>query len=117
MITIIGRAVEDKVRITVRDNGKGIARREHKNIFQKFYRVDDLLTRKENGSGLGLAIVQHVVKGHRGKVEVDSAPGMGSAFSIVLSTERTKVAPLLPDGSAVMVPPGKGALEERREAK
>ena len=117
-ITITGRAVEDKVRITVRDNGKGIARREHKNIFQKFYRVDDLLTRKEDGSGLGLAIVQHVVKGHRGKVEVDSAPGMGSEFSIVLSTERGKVVPLLPDGSAVVVPPPpKGLVEERREAK
>jgi hypothetical protein len=43
---------------------------------------------------------------------------MGSEFSIVLSTERAKVAPLLPDGSAVVVPPpGKVALEERREAK
>ena len=63
--------------ITVRDNGKGIARNEHKRIFEKFYRVDDLLARQQEGSGLGLAIVQHVMRAHRGRVEVDSEPGRG----------------------------------------
>lgn len=117
-IRVSATADAERVRITIRDNGKGIERREHKRIFQKFYRVDDKLTRKEDGSGLGLAIVQHVVKGHRGKVEVDSAPGMGSEFSIVLSTKPKKVAPLLPDGSAVLARPSvKPAAEERREAK
>ena len=94
------------MRISVRDNGKGIARREHKRIFDKFYRIDDYLTRKQDGSGLGLSIVKHVVNGHRGRVEVESAPGTGSEFTMVLSTEKKKVAPLLPDGSAVIVPEG-----------
>ena len=80
------------VGITVRDNGKGIARREHKRIFEKFYRVDDLLARQQEGSGLGLAIVQHHVRAHRGKVTVDSEPGQGSAFTLVLpaSTEQVR---------------------------
>jgi two-component system phosphate regulon sensor histidine kinase PhoR len=68
----------------VRDNGVGIPRREHRRIFEKFYRVDDRLSRAVEGSGLGLAIVRHVALGHRGRVEVDSAPGQGATFTIVL---------------------------------
>jgi two-component system phosphate regulon sensor histidine kinase PhoR len=87
-IEISARAQLDKLRIVVRDNGKGIARRDHKRIFEKFYRVDDLLTRREDGSGLGLAIVHHIVKAHRGRVTVDSSPGKGSEFTIVLPIDR-----------------------------
>jgi two-component system phosphate regulon sensor histidine kinase PhoR len=83
-IEITARATEREVMITVRDNGKGIARNEHKRIFEKFYRVDDLLAREQEGSGIGLAIVQHVMRAHRGRVEVDSAPGHGSAFTLLL---------------------------------
>jgi two-component system phosphate regulon sensor histidine kinase PhoR len=74
--------------ITVRDNGKGIARREHKRIFEKFYRVDDLLARQQEGSGLGLAIVQHVMRAHHGRVIVDSEQGRGSAFTLVLPLDN-----------------------------
>lgn len=70
--------------ISVTDNGPGIPAQEHKRIFQKFYRVDDLLSRDREGSGLGLAIVKHVMRAHRGRVEVDSSPGHGSTFSLVL---------------------------------
>jgi two-component system phosphate regulon sensor histidine kinase PhoR len=70
--------------ITVRDNGLGIPDTEHKRIFQKFYRVDDRLSREREGSGLGLAIVKHVMRAHRGRVELDSSLGKGSAFSLVL---------------------------------
>lgn len=83
-IEISARATEREVAITVRDNGNGIARNEHKRIFEKFYRVDDLLARQQEGSGLGLAIVEHVMRAHRGRVEVDSAPGRGSAFTLLL---------------------------------
>jgi two-component system, OmpR family, phosphate regulon sensor histidine kinase PhoR len=83
-IEIATRLAEKSVNISVRDNGKGIARREHKRIFEKFYRVDDLLARQQEGSGIGLAIVQHVMRAHRGKVEVDSEPGRGSTFTLVL---------------------------------
>jgi two-component system phosphate regulon sensor histidine kinase PhoR len=73
-----------EVTLCVRDNGAGIPQVEHKRIFQKFYRVDDRLSREREGSGLGLAIVKHVMRAHRGRVELESHPGRGSAFSLVL---------------------------------
>jgi two-component system phosphate regulon sensor histidine kinase PhoR len=72
------------VRVKVTDNGAGIPPAEHKNIFQKFYRVDDRLSREREGSGLGLAIVKHVMRAHRGRVELESQPGKGSTFSLLL---------------------------------
>lgn len=74
--------------IAVRDNGPGIEPVEHKRIFQKFYRVDDRLSREREGSGLGLAIVKHVMRAHKGKVEVDSSPGEGSTFTLSFPVER-----------------------------
>jgi two-component system phosphate regulon sensor histidine kinase PhoR len=72
------------VRFSVADNGQGILPREHKRIFQKFYRVDDRLSREREGSGLGLAIVKHVMRAHRGKIEVKSRIGEGSTFTLVV---------------------------------
>jgi two-component system phosphate regulon sensor histidine kinase PhoR len=72
------------VAIEVSDNGVGIPRVEHRRIFQKFYRIDDRLSREREGSGLGLAIVKHIVRAHRGRVQVESTPGRGSTFRIVL---------------------------------
>lgn len=72
------------VRVTVRDNGAGIPKVEHKRIFQKFYRVDDRLSREREGSGLGLAIVKHVMRAHGGRVELESTQGRGSSFTLVL---------------------------------
>ncbi len=89
-----------KTRITVKDNGLGIAAREQKRIFLKFYRVDDKLTRKQDGSGLGLSIVQHVVRAHRGKVDVLSAPGSGSSFILLIPTQRPVDDALIPEGRA-----------------
>jgi two-component system phosphate regulon sensor histidine kinase PhoR len=82
------RASPREVRLVVEDNGQGLEEREHSRIFQKFYRVDDRLSREREGSGLGLAIVKHVVKAHDGRVELESAIGRGSAFSIVLSRQK-----------------------------
>jgi two-component system, OmpR family, phosphate regulon sensor histidine kinase PhoR len=76
--------VHQAVRLWVRDQGVGIPRREQRNIFEKFYRVDERLSREVEGSGLGLAIVRHVVQAHQGRIEVDSEPGRGSTFTIVL---------------------------------
>jgi two-component system phosphate regulon sensor histidine kinase PhoR len=73
-----------EVKLTVRDNGSGIPATEHSAIFQRFYRVDDRLSREREGSGLGLAIVKHVMKAHQGRVELVSALGKGSSFSLVL---------------------------------
>jgi two-component system phosphate regulon sensor histidine kinase PhoR len=94
-IVLGASATPRHVRIAVQDNGLGIAAREHKRIFQKFYRVDDRLSRGKEGSGLGLAIAKHVVKAHRGHIELRSAPGKGSVFTIVLPVWRAVDEPVL----------------------
>ena len=100
---------ENAAAVTIRDHGVGIARQEHKRIFERFYRVDDLLARQQEGSGLGLAIVQHVVRAHKAKISVDSEPGKGSAFTVVLRggvprdaklTEKGPSRPAKEDGRA-----------------
>jgi two-component system phosphate regulon sensor histidine kinase PhoR len=72
------------VALEVRDFGVGIAARERKRIFERFYRVDNLLTRKTEGSGLGLAIAKRIVEAHGGRIQVKSELGKGSAFIVYL---------------------------------
>ena len=72
------------VRLAVQDHGIGIPDQEQRFVFQKFYRVDERLSAAVEGSGLGLAIVSHVAHGHGGRVELVSAPGEGSTFTLVL---------------------------------
>jgi len=83
-ISLTASADPKSVRFAVTDNGIGIARREHRRIFEKFYRADERLSRVVEGSGLGLAIVRHVAVAHEGRVDVESEPGKGSTFTIVL---------------------------------
>ncbi|MHB8079203.1 MAG: ATP-binding protein, partial [Candidatus Krumholzibacteriia bacterium] len=70
--------------IRVRDGGCGIAREHLPRLFERFYRVDRGRSRRQGGTGLGLAIVKHIVKAHGGTVGVESAPGEGSTFTIVI---------------------------------
>jgi two-component system, OmpR family, phosphate regulon sensor histidine kinase PhoR len=83
-VKLVAQKDAEGVRIAVTDNGEGIPMPEHRRIFEKFYRIDDRLSRKKEGSGLGLAIVKHVARAHRARVIVDSAPGKGSTFALVL---------------------------------
>jgi two-component system phosphate regulon sensor histidine kinase PhoR len=86
-------SVAGEVMIAVTDNGVGIPRPEHRRIFDKFYRIDDRLSRTKEGSGLGLAIVNHIARAHRARVTVDSAEGKGSTFTIVLAAAGPQVPP------------------------
>jgi signal transduction histidine kinase len=70
--------------IQVTDYGVGIAREEQAPIFENFYRVLTPESKLIPGTGLGLTLVAHVAKAHGGSVEVQSAPGAGSTFSIYL---------------------------------
>jgi two-component system phosphate regulon sensor histidine kinase PhoR len=72
------------VAIDVEDNGSGIPPRERRRIFERFYRVDNLLTRKSEGSGLGLSIAKRIVEAHGGRISVKSEVGKGSCFTIHL---------------------------------
>ncbi len=85
------RVIELRVRqqdsqavIQVADHGIGIAAEEHGRIFEKFYRAPTSESKLIAGAGLGLTLVEHVAKAHGGHVEVISAPGQGSTFSIHL---------------------------------
>jgi signal transduction histidine kinase len=69
---------------SVSDHGVGLSSRQIKKIFDSFYRVDNSLARTTEGCGLGLSIVQFIVKAHKGSIEVDSQPGMGSTFTVRL---------------------------------
>jgi signal transduction histidine kinase len=70
--------------ISVSDTGVGIAPEEVQKIFDKFYRVKHPKTRHVIGTGLGLAIVKGIVESHCGSVVVESEPGVGSTFRVLL---------------------------------
>lgn len=74
----------DSVRVSVSDTGIGIPGEDLSRIFERFYRVDKSRSRDLGGTGLGLAIVKHIVQLHSGKVLVESTPGAGSTFTVIL---------------------------------
>ncbi len=74
----------------VRDTGIGIAREHLPRLGERFYRVDDGRSRSSGGTGLGLAIAKHTVQRHGGELSVDSEPGKGSAFRLVLPASRVR---------------------------
>ena len=75
------RAGDSLVAFAVTDNGIGIAPREQRRIFRRFYRVDQRLSRETSGVGLGLSIVDLIAREHGGHVTVRSQPGAGSTFT------------------------------------
>jgi signal transduction histidine kinase len=83
----VGRVV-----FAVEDNGIGIAEREQKRIFRRFYQVDRRLARQTGGVGLGLSIVEFIVKAHSGQITVRSRPGEGSVFTISLPAVAARTA-------------------------
>jgi len=72
------------VSIAVTDRGIGVHASEKKAIFDQFHRGTEARTRGIAGTGIGLAMVDHIVRAHRGSVQVESEPGKGSTFTIVL---------------------------------
>lgn len=72
------------LKLEVSDRGIGIERHEQSRIFEKFYRTCDPLVHNTKGSGLGLSLVRHITQAHGGEVEVESTPGRGSKFTMLL---------------------------------
>jgi signal transduction histidine kinase len=84
------RADGNRLLIAVTDRGIGVAKADQKRIFEKFYRAETTLVHETKGSGLGLALVQHIMEAHGGSVELESTPGKGSTFTLVIPVERTR---------------------------
>lgn len=83
-IRVTGRVLPDQVSVSVSDEGIGIPPEEQERIFERFYRVDDALSRRTAGSGLGLYLAKAVAEAHGGRIWVESAPGHGASFSFAL---------------------------------
>lgn len=81
---------DDRVRISVIDNGEGIAPDDQKRIFDKFQQVDSSHTRKHTGTGLGLAIVMELSRLLQGEIQLESELGAGSMFSLIIPTNIDK---------------------------
>ncbi|MFH1958647.1 MAG: ATP-binding protein [bacterium] len=75
---------DDKIKISIKDEGPGIKKEDLNKIFNKFYRCDDDIAKKSRGSGLGLAISKEIVRLHKGKIWAESDYGHGSRFNIIL---------------------------------
>ncbi|HEV8625617.1 MAG TPA: HAMP domain-containing sensor histidine kinase [Acidimicrobiia bacterium] len=78
------RAVGERVRLEVADEGPGLEPEMAARVFERFYRGDPARTRASGGSGLGLSIVAAVAEAHGGRVSVDTAPGAGARFVVEL---------------------------------
>ena len=79
-----GRGGEAQVRVSVEDEGEGIAPEHLPRLTERFYRVDTSRSRSVGGTGLGLAIVKHIVERHRGTLGIVSKPGEGTVVSFTL---------------------------------
>jgi len=101
-ISVAIGAVGDRFRIAIADNGIGIQPNQQQAIFERFRQLDAGSTRKYGGVGIGLALVAEVARLHEGAVEVQSAPGIGSVFTLSIPLVGPK-GDLLP-----------GAVEDER---
>ena len=84
----IGEKLKDnKVIISIEDQGIGISEEDLKYVFERFYRADKSRTRATGGTGIGLTIVKSIVSSHGGEVKLESKLGEGSKFTIILPKE------------------------------
>jgi len=80
VVTVVCRATGDEVIVSVSDVGMGISLREQEQIFDRFYRVGNTMTRSLQGAGLGLYICRAIIEAHGGRIWVESALHQGSTF-------------------------------------
>ncbi|MEI9931924.1 MAG: ATP-binding protein [Rhizomicrobium sp.] len=83
-----GRGAEQMVSVAIRDDGEGIPQASIPRLTERFYRVDVKRSRERGGTGLGLAIVKHILNRHQGRLTIESKPGEGSTFMILLPAAK-----------------------------
>ena len=104
-ITLAWRERAGEGVFSVTDTGEGIAAEHIPRLTERFYRVDRSRSRETGGTGLGLAIVKHVLTRHGAHLEIQSAPGKGSTFSVIFPSARMQHAP---EGGTVIPFPERG---------
>jgi signal transduction histidine kinase/DNA-binding response OmpR family regulator len=104
LITVRASRVGDEVRVSVADTGVGISAADQAHVFEEFRQVGDPSARQP-GTGLGLALTRRLVEAHGGQIGVESTPGRGSIFTIVLSGGSAVAA-----GSAVTAGEGTASV-------
>lgn len=82
---------DGRARLSVTDNGPGIAPAHIERLTERFYRVDVGRSRQAGGTGLGLSIVKQVIRRHGAELRIDSQPGHGSSFHCLFPVNRTLV--------------------------
>ena len=90
-IEVTLNAEKDKVQISVKDNGMGIAEEEQKKIFNRFEQATNSKRVEGKGSGIGLDLVSYLVKGHGGKIELKSKLNEGSEFIVTLPVGKLNI--------------------------
>lgn len=80
----------NKLKVTIEDNGYGISKEHLDKLFERFYRVDSHRNRKKGGSGLGLSIVYEILKNHNCDISVDSEIGKGTTFKIIFNDTKAE---------------------------
>src|SRR5258708_20221562 len=88
-ITVRGELREEEIVVEVEDNGPGIPLEAQAHLFERFYRVQRS-EEKVPGTGLGLAIVKSIAETHSGRAFVQSEPGKGSIFGLVLPLQTSE---------------------------
>lgn len=98
-VEVQAREAGERLELSVRDTGPGIPAEHIPRLTERFYRVDRSRSRESGGTGLGLAIVKHVVQRHGGELKIESTPGAGSTFTILLPAARLRGPGLTPAGT------------------
>ena len=102
VVNVNSAVKDDEIVLSVTDHGIGIAERDQKRIFERFYRVDKARSRATGGTGLGLSIVRHIVLEHGGAIDVRSEEGVGSTFTVRLPRVVVKTKELEKNQMGVM---------------
>lgn len=87
-VTVTTERRPGETRLCVRDTGIGIPYAEQNRVFERFYRVDKSHSKEIGGTGLGLSIVKHGAMYHNARVELESTPGEGTAFTLIFPDKK-----------------------------
>jgi heavy metal sensor kinase len=89
-VAVLAQDKEGCVQVSVSDTGPGISPEHLPHLFERFYRTEAARSRDDGGAGLGLAIAYEIARWHGGTLEVESAPGHGTTFTVQLPVQRSE---------------------------